>query len=394
MSSFPFVRARVRAVSVIVFCSFSVAAALVWTTHQQAVAPSHSLRTRPSFANLFDKTSVSPNAATILVNSTADVANAADGLCTLREAIAAANNNVASGAVAGECAAGSSSGSDTIDLTGVSGTIAISTALPAISSNTIVNGPGAAVLTIQKTGNFSAIGINSPAIVSIAGLKLQGIGNPQIGVPGNYGISSGGTLNLSNCTVTGFGTGVTNGQNTMTISNCLITANTAGSGISVGQGTVNLVNSVVSNNDSHGAFGPGIDNSFGVLNVTNSTITGNKGHYAIDIGPSAKGTIINTTISNNPNGGLINNGTLTMTGGLVTGNANHGMILASTSLVNGVTITNNSANGTNDNGGGGLFLGLGVTLMNCLIANNSTDGFGGGIRNGGGTATIINTTIT
>lgn len=44
-------------------------------------------------------------ATTIIVNSAADVI-ANDGLCTMREAIAAANNNVASGAMSGECAAG------------------------------------------------------------------------------------------------------------------------------------------------------------------------------------------------------------------------------------------------------------------------------------------------
>ncbi len=45
------------------------------------------------------------HAAGIVVNSTADVI-ADDGECTLREAIIAANTNTASGATAGECAAG------------------------------------------------------------------------------------------------------------------------------------------------------------------------------------------------------------------------------------------------------------------------------------------------
>ena len=47
-------------------------------------------------------------ARTITVNSTADTA-ADDGVCTLREAIAAANTNTASGAMTGECAAGEAS---------------------------------------------------------------------------------------------------------------------------------------------------------------------------------------------------------------------------------------------------------------------------------------------
>lgn len=55
----------------------------------------------------------SVQAATIVVNSTADVI-ADDGQCTLREAIIAVNNDTASGASGGECAAGS--GDDTITL--------------------------------------------------------------------------------------------------------------------------------------------------------------------------------------------------------------------------------------------------------------------------------------
>ena len=52
-------------------------------------------------------------AANIVVTSTSNN-TFNDGVCTLREAITAANNNVASGSGApGECVAGSSSGKDT-----------------------------------------------------------------------------------------------------------------------------------------------------------------------------------------------------------------------------------------------------------------------------------------
>jgi len=51
---------------------------------------------------------------TITVNTAADGAPADDGVCTLREAIIAANDNTASGATGGECAAGGS-GTDTIE---------------------------------------------------------------------------------------------------------------------------------------------------------------------------------------------------------------------------------------------------------------------------------------
>ena len=106
--------------------------------------------------SMITKQSVSAAGNTITVNSTSDAANNADGLCTLREAIIAANTNTASGAVAGECAAGSIDGSDTIDLTGLTGSITITSALPFISSNATLNGPGPGTLTMQRVidGNF------------------------------------------------------------------------------------------------------------------------------------------------------------------------------------------------------------------------------------------------
>ena len=121
---------------------------------------------------------------TITVNSTSDLVNGTDGLCTLREAITAANSNTASGAAAGECVAGSSSGSDTIDLTGLTGTITLTSVLPNISSDVTINGPGTSGLTIQRsTSNFSIFNVDSSATVNISGLTIQG-GTPQLNSSG------------------------------------------------------------------------------------------------------------------------------------------------------------------------------------------------------------------
>ena len=76
--------------------------------------------------------------ATMTVNSTDDVANGTDGKCTLREAITAANTDTASGAVAGECVAGS--GDDAIFFS-VMGTINLQSALPDITTAMAANGP-------------------------------------------------------------------------------------------------------------------------------------------------------------------------------------------------------------------------------------------------------------
>lgn len=90
-------------------------------------------------------TPVSPGAgamfATIVVNSTADVA-ANDGACTLREAIISANTDTASGGMVGECAAGS--GADVISFAGLAAglqTITLgATVLPAIVTQMTIDG--------------------------------------------------------------------------------------------------------------------------------------------------------------------------------------------------------------------------------------------------------------
>lgn len=344
-----------------------------------------------SLAVVFGMVTAGAAGNTITVNSTSEATNGADGLCTLREAIIAANTNTASGAVAGECAAGSNSGADTIDLTGVAGTITLTTALADISSDMTLNGPGPGTLTIQRSSStFTVFNITSNVTVAISGLAVQSSSSNDGG-----GISNGGTLDLTNCTVSGFGTGVLNGSRTLTIRNCVISGNLNGHGISNAFGIINVIDSTVSGNDSHGAFGPGIDNSFGTLNVTNSTISGNKGHIAIMNGVGATATFVNSTVSNNLDGGLLNNGTLTMTGGLISGNTNGSIILVGTSIMNGVTVSGNSSNGGAFIGGGGIFVGSinPSLIINCLVTNNSTTANGGGIRIGGGKAVIINTTI-
>ena len=74
------------------------------------------------------------SAATIVVNSVADTV-ADDGSCTLREALAAATTNVASGATPGECTAGEP--------------------LPAVDTIAFAI-PGSGVHTIQPTSTMAA----------------------------------------------------------------------------------------------------------------------------------------------------------------------------------------------------------------------------------------------
>ena len=123
-------------------------------------------------------------AATITVNSVADSA-ANDGVCTLREAISAANTNTASGASAGECAAGAVAGVDDI-VFNISGAgvklIAPATALPQIVSPVRINGytqPGASANTNGANAGSNAvilIEIDNGAVPNLYTLHVNGAG--------------------------------------------------------------------------------------------------------------------------------------------------------------------------------------------------------------------------
>jgi CSLREA domain-containing protein len=122
-------------------------------------------------------------AATITVNSTADVA-ADDGQCTLREAIVAANTNTASGGAAGECVAGNAFPTiDTIAFaiagSGVH-TITPTTVMPDIGEPLVIDGytqPGASVNTLAVGNNaVLQIELNGSAL-PFAGLFRLGDGS-------------------------------------------------------------------------------------------------------------------------------------------------------------------------------------------------------------------------
>src|SRR5574342_231625 len=94
--------------------------------------------------------------ATITVTTTVDALND-DGLCSLREAIRAANLDTASGATLGECPAGS--GADTItfasNVTGSINILPLSSPLPMVTDTLSIVGPGTTFLQVYlaRTGS-------------------------------------------------------------------------------------------------------------------------------------------------------------------------------------------------------------------------------------------------
>jgi CSLREA domain-containing protein len=455
MPLIPLLSTRHRALLIISIGAALIALGLVFASRQHADAPTR-YRPRQSATvtrTVPDKGVITP-AATITVNSLSDSANNADGACTLREAIAAANNNAVSGAVPGECSAGSSSGSDEINLTGVMGVLNLTGALPGVSSDLTLNGPGAASLTVQRFsgGDYRILLLNNRT-VSISGLTIangkaaDGTGNTGQSGGNGGGISQvGGILTLTNVTLSGnasgngapnttsgsssggwggFGGGIHSTGN-LTMTNCLVSGNATGNGanggsagsggrgggIYFGAGILSLTNVVVNDNHTgttggptggNSGYGGGIwiegSSSASVNALTNVTITNNTTGNTVngEVGGGAglfilggQASLTNSTVSNNHCGNSTNFGA-----GSGGGIFNNGNLIIKNSLISGNDTGNQTTHGSNTVGGGiaNSFI---VTIVNSTISGNSTgSGFatGGGVYNGG-TMNMYNCTVT
>ncbi len=184
-------------------------------------------------------------ASTITVNSAADTVGN-DGVCTLREAIVAANTNTASGAMAGECVAGEALPTvDTIafDIPG-SGvrTIGPTSQLPTITEAVVVDGytqrPCASNSEPCSRANTLAVGDDAELLIELdgtnavgaTGLVLQGSGStvhglvinrfsPEIRILGNASTIAGNFVGTDSTGMTSVSTatGVDNQGSTSTI---------------------------------------------------------------------------------------------------------------------------------------------------------------------------------
>ena len=286
---------------------------------------------------------VSAAGSTIIVNSTSDVTSSSDGLCTLREAITAANSNTASGATAGECGAGSSD-SDTISLTGVTGTITLTSVLPGIASEMTISGPGVSQLTVSGNNSFRVFKISlSSGTVNFSGLTISN-GRANMDVGGGIYNERAANVNVTASTISHsfavLGGGIGNSSTgTFTITNSTVNNNTASTaaGCYNGSGILNVIGSTFNNNIAQGS-GQGIGGNGGAintgsnaLNVINSTLHNNTafggGGGIYNNSPDAKINISNSTLTQNfavaNGGGAVNNnngGTVKFVNSIITDN--------------------------------------------------------------------------
>jgi hypothetical protein len=279
-----------------------------------------------------------------------------NGVCTLRAAIQLINSR--------------NNGGDGIFINipssdpGCSGgvcTINLGSALPNLSVPVSVNGPGADKLIVQRSTsgvpNFRIFNVTSTGTVSISGMTItnghvtdgDGGGVQKITSPDQ----SIGTLNLTNCRVTGNqafnGGGINNRDGTMNVTGCLVDGNEC----------QNFNTNVT-------RFGQG----GGIYNFDTMTIT----NTAVD--------------RNTANGG---NGT-----GLGGGVFNEGSLHVVSSTISRNTATSNF--GANGGAGGGIYNDITLQVTNSTIALNfSVNGSGGTAGAGGilshGDALITNSTI-
>jgi hypothetical protein len=271
--------------------------------------------TKPCLALLFGLCTahVAP-AATLAVTSTAD--DGSPG--TLRSALELAANG------------------DTIDLTGLSGTIALVGGELVVEKDLIVAGPGPAQLTVDGQFESRVFSIAPGATVTLAGLTIAN------GYDSSF-VSDGA------------GGGILNELGNLTVTNCVLSGNSAdvGGGIFndgglllfgdiTGNATLTVIDSTLVGNFAESSVGGGILNagftgSSATLNLVNSTLVENsaaQGGGLGNFGNTARATLHSSTLSGN----------FAETGGAIFNN--QGAVLT----LNNATLSDNFA--SSDQGGG------------------------------------------
>ena len=217
-------------------------------------------------------------------------------------------------------------------------TITLGSALPSITQNVSIVGPGASIVSVSGNNLFQVFNIAVGSTVSISGLTITG-GSANSG----GGIYNVGALSVTNCTVSNnwatgsnpdgcgggiddegtltvtgstlvdnkaaYGGGIFNsGVGPLIVTDSLLNGNSAGvdGGGILGQGTLIITNSTLTDNSAL-LYGGGIYNH-DYLTVTNSTLTLNSAHWGGGIVNFWSATLNNTIVANSLSGGDLSPG--------------------------------------------------------------------------------------
>jgi hypothetical protein len=262
---------------------------------------------------------------------------------------------------------------------GLSGSIVLQSALPSLSNNISITG---APVTVDGNSQFRIFEVAAGKNCSIQQLNLtNGSSNDGAAIK-NYGTLSLQLLNVYDNHSTGSGGGITNiSGSQLTISNCHLYLNGCtfdGGGIWNG-GTLTIQSNTEIYSNNAGFDGGGISNASGAtLTISSSSVYGNSAGFD-------GGGIMNSGTLNWCSGSLSSN-TANLTNGEGGGIYNK----AGTATLQQVTITQNSASA-----GGGFYLVRGtLNLTRCTISGNTATNQGaGGVWLAGTTLTLTNCTV-
>jgi hypothetical protein len=242
---------------------------------------------------------------------------------------------------------------DTINFS-VSGTIMLTSDQLSVNANIVIDGPGADMLAVNGDDESRVFYIWSGKTVTISGVTIT---------HGKADLVGDGF----------FGGGIYNDHSALTVSNCILSRNSADSGggtmfndgRSGGRATLLITNSTLDGNETRVSIGGGVLNTArnrgrATLSITNSTLNGN---FARSAG-----------------GGIYNDGEFDGTARLTVSNS---------------TLSDNSAHSE----GGGIYndgnTGRAMLSINnsTLSGNSSSFAGGGGILNDHATLTVTNSTL-
>ena len=223
------------------------------------------------------------------------------------------------------------------------------------------------------SSNYSGGAQNST--VSLSGLTITG-----------GGISSNGSLVLTDCTLSGntgayAGGALENTGGTLTVTGCTFSGNSAtysGGAIENNTGVLTVTGSTITGNAS-GPYGGGISNDAGTLNVSGSTIDDNSAPDGYD------------------GGGIYNDAVATVTGCTLSGNtASHGGAIANDTGGRSLTLVDCTFSDNVAGYGGAIYTDVesNTTLDDCVLTGNQASGRGGALDDSGGVVTVNNSTFT
>ncbi|QEG33135.1 choice-of-anchor Q domain-containing protein [Bythopirellula goksoeyrii] len=357
----------------------------------------------------------------LFIVTTLDDEQIDNGLVSLREAIANANNSAGAQEIT----------FDPSLLNGSLSTLDLDMGELTITEALTITGPGANLLSIDADQGSRIFnidgGIASDFDVTFAGLTLTGGKTTAANADRSDTTNNGGAIrsittgdltindsSLSNNSVTGTysGGGAIFALFNIALNNTTVSNNYTGGIHGNGGGfsafNVTLTNSTVSGNHTKGAYayGGGI-HSYDSVTLTNSTVSGNytNGEFATGGGVYSNNdtTLTNSTVRDNHTkgadaygGGILAFERVILTNSTVSGNYTlgdraygGGFVAYGQVTLNNSTISGNYTTGT-DADGGAIWAVENITLSNSTVSGNSTRGTG---ANGGGIWAEIGTTL-